>query len=202
MLCDGVMDLGYPDGMRAVFLELPEWIAKERILRGDDRRDEVWEGVLHVSPQPTSPHQLFATRLVRVLFDIARRRGFEAACELGHYRLNVERDYRVPDLAIVAPAHLSERGIEGRAELVVELLSPNDESREKLPFYARVGTQEAWLIDPRTYALEVFDLRAGTIVPVAARDDGAIVSPSLGLVLAVVAGPCLEIRDGDTVHVA
>jgi Uma2 family endonuclease len=141
-------------------------------------------------------------KLVLALDAIARRRGFEVFYEPGQHQLAAEKNYRVPDVSIVAPAHLSERGIEGRAELVVEILSPNDESREKLPFYAMVGTPEAWLVQPATYALEVFDLRSGTAVAVAPRADGAIVSPSLGLVLRVVAGPALEIRDGHAVHVA
>jgi Uma2 family endonuclease len=196
------MDLGYHDGMRAVFTELPEWIADERRLRGDDRRDEVWEGVLHVSPQPATPHQRLGRKLLIALDAVARRRGFEAFYETDQHQLATTKNYRVPDLAIVAPAHLSERGIEGRAELVVEILSANDESREKLPFYAMVGTPEAWLVDPRTYALEVFDLRSGTAVLIAPRADGAIVSPSLGLVLRALLGPQLEIRDGDNVYLA
>jgi Uma2 family endonuclease len=187
--------------MRAMFQELPSWIVEGRRLRGDDRRDEVWEGVLHVAPQPVAAHQLLATQLGIVLSNIARGRGLWVVLEPGHYQPGVDNNYRVPDVALFANEHLADRGIEGRAELVIEILSPHDESREKLPFYAKVGTPEAWLIAPRTCELEVFDLRGGHIRAVSPRADGAIESPTLGLVMSVTPGPRLEIRDGDDVHV-
>jgi len=63
---------------------------------------------------------------------------------------SARKNYRVPDLLVVAPEHVAERGIEARAELVIELLSPDDESRDKLPFYAQCGIPEVWLIEPET----------------------------------------------------
>ena len=65
---------------------------------------------------------------------------------------------RSPDLVLVSPNHTSERGVEGSAALVVEILSPNDESRDKLPFYARMGVSEVWLLHPTTRTFEVFAL--------------------------------------------
>ena len=63
--------------------------------------------------------------------------------------------YRVPDLGYARPEHVSERGIEGRAALVVEILSPGDESYEKLPFYRQVGVEEVLFVDQATRAFEV-----------------------------------------------
>jgi len=77
----------------------------------------------------------------------------------------------------------------------VEILSPRDESRDKLPFYAGRGVREVWLIDPVTRQVEVFALQGGDyrVVPVI---DGAIRSPALALELRVVAGPRLRLVDG------
>ena len=36
----------------------PDWLA-ERSSRGIDRWDEVWDGVLHVPPTPSTFHQFF-----------------------------------------------------------------------------------------------------------------------------------------------
>ena len=59
------------------------------------------------------------------------------------------------------------RGINGHAELVIEILSPHDESRQKQPFYAKCGIPAFWIIDPdalrgvqtRERALRAPDLR-------------------------------------------
>ncbi len=63
--------------------------------------------------------------------------------------------YRVPDLGYARPEHVSERGIERRAALAVEILSPQDESYDKLPFYRRVGVEELLFVDQTTRAFGV-----------------------------------------------
>ncbi len=68
--------------------------------------------------------------------------------------------FRVPDQAAFRPEHRSERGIEGRAELVIEVRSPGDETCQKLPFYERVGVQEILVIDRDTKALRQW-IRSG-----------------------------------------
>ncbi len=47
---------------------------------------------------------------------------------------------------------------------VCEVLSPStarDDRAEKLPLYARLGVQHAWLIDPDTRVLEAYEHQAG-----------------------------------------
>lgn len=63
--------------------------------------------------------------------------------------------YRVPDLAFARPEVVTDRGIEGAASLVVEVLSPGDEAYEKLAFYRGVGVEELLFVDPRSKAFEV-----------------------------------------------
>jgi Uma2 family endonuclease len=102
--------------------------------------------------------------------------------------------YRVPDLAIVAPDRISSRGLEG-AELVVEVLSPDDESRDKFPFYASVGVREIWLVEPANRATEVFEL-IGSEYRAIPFVEGVARSPVLGIELRVESDR-LELRDGD-----
>ncbi|MBC7977666.1 MAG: Uma2 family endonuclease [Myxococcales bacterium] len=186
--------------MRAVMLEVSSELLEQRRKHGGDRFDEVWEGVLHMVPSPSIRHQHLESKLIVLLSPIAQRRGFIVLPEAG--LVDPPRgwnDYRQPDISVVRPEHLSERAIEGRAELVIEILSPNDESRDKLPFYARMRVQEVWLLEPRTYELEVFALREDRyecVEPVL----GVMRSRSLDVEVQVLAGPVLRIRDGE--HVA
>src|SRR4026208_2070886 len=101
----------YAPSMRAVMLEVPEALLEQRRRSGADRWDEVWEGVLHMVPPPSYPHQRFGTRLVAALVPIASALGLESCYETGHYR--ADSDYRQPDLLFARPEHFTHRGLEG-----------------------------------------------------------------------------------------
>lgn len=173
--------------MRAIVLDMPPAWLDERRRSGADRWDEVWSGVLHVVPPPGTEHQRLAGRLERVLTPIAESRGLEVLHETGVFHSHEgERDYRVPDLVVVRAEDLSERGVEGHAAIAIEILSPGDESRDKLPFYAQCGIAEVWLIEPETRSFELLALEAGGYSPRAC-------SAVLEITLAVVAGPRLRL---------
>ena len=91
--------------------------------------------------------------------------------------------YRVPDLGYARPEHVSERGIEGRAALVVEVLSPRDESYEKLPFYRRVGVEEVLFVDQATKAFEVRRPDGDSWCLVSPAEDGWTELAGLGVAL-------------------
>ena len=171
---------------------IPLEFLEERRRLGHDRFDEVWEGVYHLVPSPTTAHQRIARDCLLIFAAIAKRRALHVFHDLDLQDPTTSKrtNYRQPDLSVARREVLSERGIEGHAELAIEILSPDDESRDKLPFYAKVGVREVWLIDPRNLIVEVF---AGTTA-ITAR-DGTIEAPSLGLVLQLD-GPVLHIRDG------
>jgi Uma2 family endonuclease len=100
----------------------------------------------HLVPPPGTSHQVFAGALEQVLVLRAKPQGLMVIRELGLYAS--DKNYRTPDLVVVDPKHLSARGAERTVEIAIEILSPNDESRDKLPFYAACGVLEVWLIDP------------------------------------------------------
>lgn len=193
------MQPGYSRFMRAIMLEVPEGFLEERRRNGHDRLDEVWDGVLHMVPQPAFQHNALGTQLLLVLNRVGSRLGLVPTYEPGFYDpVKGLNNYRVPDLALVHPDHISKRGIEGRAALLVEILSPNDESRDKLPFFGQMGVQEVWIVDPNTRALEVYTSRDGVLHALAPA-LGRHRSPLLGIELATIPGPKLAIYDGELV---
>ncbi|HZV01348.1 MAG TPA: Uma2 family endonuclease [Planctomycetota bacterium] len=180
--------------MRAFMLEVPESLLEERRRSGADLWDEVWNGVLHMVPAPSRWHQRFGSKLFVRLEPIAEKLGFEASYETSIYRPNVgDRDYRTPDIVVYAPSNGSQRGVEGIAELAVEILSPGDETYEKLPFYVEVGVREILVVDPDSRAVELFVPEGGKPKRLPAESDGGVRSGVLGVTLTPIPGPKLRV---------
>ncbi len=130
-------------------LDVPAALLAERQRLGLDRFDEMWEGELHMVPPPSAEHSRIGTELVAALFHVAEAAGLRLSYETGVFDPNAagNTNYRTPDLVVFDDAARSERGVEGRARLVVEIRSPGDESLEKLTYYESVGVLEVILID-------------------------------------------------------
>jgi Uma2 family endonuclease len=184
--------------MRALLLEPdPKWLEERRRL-GHDRFDEVWDGVLHVVPSPSAEHQFFEGDLEAVLRPLALAAGLKIVHNLDLLdREQGDANYRQPDIAIVSPADVISRGINGHAELVIEIRSPNDESYEKLPFYETCKIPECWIVNPVTRELEVFVLHRGKYATTKPDANGIVTAPRFGLRLSIVNGPKLRIAWGD-----
>ncbi len=128
---------------------------------GIDLYDEVWEGVLHMVPAPHSAHGRLERRVMRLLDEPAQAVGLEAS---GPVNIGNAEDYRVPDAALLRP--VPDAVYLPSAALVVEILSPGDESWEKLPFYAVHGVEEVLIVDPQQRAVRWLALRGGSYQPV------------------------------------
>jgi len=92
----------------------------------------------------------------------AHAAGLEPA--MGEFNLGEsEHDFRVPDGGLHRP------GAAGvwlsTAALVVEILSPGDESWQKLPFYAAHGVDEVLIVDPIERTVAWLGLRDGEYHP-------------------------------------
>ncbi|PZS10435.1 MAG: hypothetical protein DLM64_08530 [Solirubrobacterales bacterium] len=133
-----------PDPPPAPFDEL----LKQRERWGADRWDEVWEGVLHMNPPPSHEYERLVIRLGYLLTPHAQAAGLELTGGVG---IGEKDDYRAPDLA------LHRRGAapiwHPTAALAVEILSPGDETRKKLPFYAVHHVDELLIVDPAAQSL-------------------------------------------------
>lgn len=180
--------------MRALLLDPdPKWLEERRRL-GHDRFDEVWDGVLHVVPSPSTEHQRFESALERALYPIVTGLGLEIFHNLDLLDpTKGDANYRQPDIAVVSPRDVKERGINGHAELVIEILSPKDESYDKLPFYEMCNIPECWIVHPVTRAFEVFVLRGGRYVVAKPDARGVVDAPRFALQLSIVDGPKLHI---------
>jgi len=109
-----------------------------------DRRDEVWEGVLHMIPPPSHEHERIARMLHRLLGPSADTAGLQITGTVG---IGAGKDdYRVPDLALHRPGYAPQW--HPTAALVVEIVSPGDKTWDKLGFYAAHHVDELLIVDP------------------------------------------------------
>jgi Uma2 family endonuclease len=138
-----------------------EEVLERRRRSGLDRLDEVWDGVLHLVPAPRGEHADIAQQLACILDGPARAAGLAPA--MGEFNLGEsEHDYRVPDGAIHRDRP---RGLWlATAAIVIEIVSPGDESWEKLPFYGRQLVDEVLIVDPRERAVHWLALASGEYV--------------------------------------
>ncbi len=172
--------------MKAVMLSVSETLLEERRKRGADRWDEMWEGVLHMPPPPSWGHQGIVTKLGGFLDSECDRRSLgTVVTQAGLYDEDeLDSDYRVPDVVFVSKSRLrliQDRGVVGAADAVIEVRSPDDETYEKFPFFARLGVRQVIVIDARTRKPEVYLLAGKGYAAVAPDSEGWLVAGILGV---------------------
>ncbi len=114
-------------------------------------------------PGPSFEHAQISQQLAVQLDGPARDAGLLPA--MSEFNLGEsEHDFRVPDGGLHRP------GAAGvwlaTAAVVVEILSPDDESWQKLPFYAEHHVDEVLLVDPAEHTVTWLALRDGEYQPV------------------------------------
>jgi Uma2 family endonuclease len=152
--------------MRTLVLDPPtaglDPLLERRRRSGLDRLDEVWEGVLHMVPAPTHEHGDLESQIHTILRPLARQAGLTM---VGQSNLgDGEHDFRVPDSALHRPG--ASGAWHPTAPLVVEIVSPGDESWEKLPFYAAHDVDEVLIVDPRERSVSWLGLKDGEYRPI------------------------------------
>lgn len=130
---------------------------------GLDRKDEVWEGVYHVVPAPSHSHADLAQQLAEILGPRARAAGLQPT--MHEFNLGAsEADFRIPDGGLHRPG--AAEMWHPTAALVVEIISPGDETKEKLPFYAAHEVDEILIVDPDARTVEWLALTDGRYEPI------------------------------------
>ncbi len=128
----------------------------------DDYRYEVVDGELYVTPAPSWLHQRGANRLLVYLDTYVHPRGLGEVVSAPIGVILDEEAGVQPDLVYVSRERagiITEQGIEGAPDLVVEVLSPSTEARDrglKMRRYAAAGIPHYWMLVPRDRSLEAY----------------------------------------------
>ncbi len=154
-------------------------ILRERRHKGIDRRDEVWDGVYVMSPEPDNQHQKLSGRLFsRLEAALEAHPDFDVypSINISDQRENWRSNFRIPDVAVFAPGnHARDLGTHwlGGPDFAIEILSRGDRSRKKFGFYHKVGVRELLLINRNPWTLELYarDVEAFSLVGKSTPDD-------------------------------
>ena len=178
--------------------KLESRILRQRRLSGADRYDEIWEDVYILSPLANDEHQGLVGGLCTVLTTVIAFAG------LGLVRPGVnvsdrvkgwKKNFRCPDVAVKLNGGLAQiykNHWVGGPDFLVEIVSTRDRTREKLDFYAAIGTREVLVVDREPWSLELYSLRNGRLVPT------GVARPGSGITLASEVLPLtFRLVDGD-----
>lgn len=152
--------------------DLQRRLIAHRRRTGADRYDEVWEGVYMMAPEANLEHQDLATGIATVIRIVVQWPGHGSVYQgvnVSDRREGWKQNYRVPDVAAFlngTTAVKCKTVWVGGPDFAVGIISPFDRTREKLDFYAKVGTRELLVIDRQPWTLELYRLQHGALVEV------------------------------------
>ena len=162
---------------------LEERLQAERAVSGADRYDEVWEGDYMMAPMPNNEHLFLIARLTRILDELVTDAELGIVLPGANVSDRIENwqhNYRVPDIAVFLSRSAAENHGTfwyGGPDLAIEIVSPDDQTRVKLEFYAQVGTRELLVVDRAPWQLELYQLQNAKLelVKTIRPDDGSSV---------------------------
>lgn len=154
----------------------------------DENRYELAGGKLELmSPSPSTIHQMVSSELYEEVANSCKSDYF-----IFYAPIDVilsEADVRQPDIALVDRERmntLTNRGIEGAPDLVVEIISPSSLKRDKidkLATYAHFNIPEYWIVDPNLGALEQYVLTQEQYEVINIfQDDELVNSPTIACI--------------------
>jgi len=127
-----------------------------------DKRYEILEGELYMVPSPNTRHQRISRNLEFILYRFVEERGLGEILYAPYDVILSFTDVTQPDIIYVSKERaevITEKNIEGAPDLVIEILSPSSQERDrdiKKKVYAKAGVREYWIVDPEEKAVEVY----------------------------------------------
>ncbi|HCX49826.1 MAG TPA: endonuclease [Bacillus sp. (in: Bacteria)] len=132
-----------------------------------ESNDGLWEyidGMVFMSPSPSTKHQRISMRLSSQLFNLLN----EKSCEVFSAPFDIElksetiEDTKVviPDITVICDkSGLAEQKYVGVPTLIIEIVSPSNQSHDlvvKLNLYMQYGVKEYWIVNPLFNMIQVY----------------------------------------------
>lgn len=154
-------------------------------LPDDRRRHELIDGDFCMTPAPGLRHQRSLASLFMLLRAFVVQHDFGEILLAPFDVILSPTDVVQPDLLYVTKANLirlSERGLQGPPDLVIEIRSPSTESLDmdlKRKLYARFHVPEYWIVDPAAQRFEILRLSAEGYQLAGMYESGQVADPAI-----------------------
>lgn len=134
----------------------------------EEMRNEMLNGkIVAMSPRPAVNHNRVIGNIFYAFMGYLNGKTCEPFADGTDVYLT-EKDRVIPDVMIICKKEIIKRnGVHGTPDLVVEVLSPGTEKRDrgyKKDLYEKSGVREYWLVEPETQTVEVYLLKSGKFV--------------------------------------
>lgn len=165
------------------------------VTRSTRRLVEFSDGCIELVPMPTKKHQKLVWWLARQVENVCNGRP-GAEFLMAPYKLRIRTGkYREPDVLLILPGglHRAEQDYATGADLVIEVVSPDDPSRDyqiKREDYARAGVREYWIVDPDRQVILLLALEGSAFTEVGTYSPGQMVKSTVADELKVEVAAC------------
>ncbi|MBI5207515.1 MAG: Uma2 family endonuclease [Candidatus Firestonebacteria bacterium] len=151
--------------MTTTLTEKRKFTYEDYLKTPEDKRYELIEGELIMTPSPIIYHQRISKKIYYELEKFIREKRigeiFYAPCDVHLDNGNVFQ----PDILFVSKNRLNiigEKNIQGAPDLIIEILSEATaymDFGKKKRLYARFGVKEYWIADPQEKVIEIYSLK-------------------------------------------
>lgn len=151
--------------MTPTIAEKKKYTYEDYLKTPDDKRYELLEGELHMTPSPVIEHQRISGKLDfelrKFIADNDLGEVFYAPCDVHFDDENVVQ----PDIMFISKNRLGiigEKNIQGAPDLTIEIISENSADRDmiqKKRLYAKFGVKEYWIVIPEEKSVDIYVLK-------------------------------------------
>ena len=154
--------------MAASIIEKKKYTYDDYLKTPDDKRYELIEGELYMTPSPITNHQRMSRKIDFLI------EKFVTENELGEifyapYDVYFDDENVVqPDILFISKDRLNiigDKNLQGAPDLVIEILSESNAYRDliqKKKLYARFGVKEYWIVVPGEKTIDIHILKEKT----------------------------------------
>ncbi len=131
-----------------------------------DQLLEYINGIVYMSPSPSTQHQRISMRLSSTLFAFLQGKPCEVFSapfdvELSRDDIN-DNKVVIPDVSVICDKKgLTDQKYVGVPTVIMEILSPSNQSHDlvtKLNLYMQYGIQEYWIVNPISNGILIYNL--------------------------------------------
>ncbi|AFQ45363.1 Uma2 family endonuclease [Desulfosporosinus meridiei] len=143
-----------------------------KLRENSESRLEYIDGVVYMTPSPSTKHQRISSRLHAKLFNFLEGKECEVFPAPFDIELRTADDDQgdqsektkvvIPDLSVICDkTKLAENKYVGSPELIIEILSPLNQAHDlvkKLNLYMQYGVKEYWIVNPLLNTVQIYVL--------------------------------------------